>query len=263
VIEAGTSSAWYDPAHDGEGFMLEILDGNVAVMYWFTYNAAGAQDWYIAQGGIRGNRILFPELIQASGGKFGPDFDPDNVTRKVVGSASFIWSGCDSGAMDWLIDRGGDGRRQGRLNLQRLSSVMGLECGRPSFLPALQETRLSGSWYDPSHDGEGYVLEVLADRSVLVYWFSYDPQGERRWFFGIGEIVDEKLVFNDMYTTSGGIFGAEFDPDQVQLEAWGSLELELECDSGVARFTPVEAGFPNGTLDLTRLTWLRGLSCQP
>ena len=263
VIEAGTSSAWYDPAHDGEGFMLEILDRNVAVMYWFTYDAEGAQDWYIAQGEIRGNRILFPELLKASGGKFGPDFDPESVTRKTVGSASFIWSGCDSGAMDWLIDQDGDGRRQGRLNLQRLASVMGLECGRPSFQPVLQAAQLSGSWYDPSHDGEGYVVEVLADGRVLVYWFSYDPLGKRRWFFGIGDIVDEKLVFDQMYTTSGGIFGAEFDPDQVQLEPWGSLELELACDSGTARFTPVEAGFPGGTLNLTRLTYLRGLSCQP
>lgn len=99
VVEAGTSSAWYDPAHNGEGFMLEILSNNRAVMYWFTYNSQGDQDWYIAEGEIRGNRILFPEVIQASGGEFGPGFDPDNVTHEVVGSASFIWSGCDSGAM--------------------------------------------------------------------------------------------------------------------------------------------------------------------
>jgi hypothetical protein len=263
VIEAGTSSAWYDPAHDGEGFMLEILAGDMAVMYWFTYDDAGAQDWYVAQGEIRGNRILFPELIQTSGGVFGPDFDPDHVTRKVVGSASFIWSGCDSGAMDWLIDQDGNGRRHGRLKLHRLSSVMGMKCGAPSFPPEIPAGQLSGSWYDPSHDGEGYVLEILADRRVLVYWFSYDPQGKRRWFFGIGDVLEEKLVFNQMYTTFGGIFGAEFDPGQVQLETWGSLELELDCDSGIARFSPSEAGFPTGSLDLTRLTYLRGLSCQP
>jgi hypothetical protein len=263
VIEAGTSSAWFDPSHDGEGFMLEILAGNVAVMYWFTYDDAGAQDWYVAQGEIRGNRILFPELIKASGGKFGPDFDPASVTRKVVGSASFIWSGCDNGAMDWLIDQDGNGRRHGRLDLQRLSSVMGIECGRPSFPPEIEAGQLSGSWYDPSHDGEGFVLEVLTDRRVLVYWFSYDPQGNRRWFFGVGDVANGKLVFDQMYTSYGGIFGAEFDPDQVELETWGSLELELLCDSGVARFTPTESGFPSGTLNLSRLTYLQGLSCLP
>ncbi len=140
---------------------------------------------------------------------------------------------------------------------------MGMDCGRPAFPPEIEAGLLSGSWYDPSHSGEGYVLEVLADRRVLVYWFSYDPQGNRRWFFGVGEIVGGNLVFDEMHTTHGGIFGAGFDPDQVQLESWGSLELELECESGIARFTPTEAGFSQGTLNLTRLTFLRGLSCPP
>ena len=42
-------------------------------MYWFTYDKEGEQDWHIAEGEVRGNRILFPELIQASGGEFGPN----------------------------------------------------------------------------------------------------------------------------------------------------------------------------------------------
>jgi hypothetical protein len=262
VIEAGTSSAWYDPDRNGEGFMLEILSGNRAVMYWFTYDTEGRQDWYIAEGEIRGNRILFPELVQASGGEFGPGFDPGNVTRTVVGSASFIWSDCDNGEMDWLIDKDGNGRRQGRMNLQRLSRVMGIDCGMVSLPPEIDAGLLSGSWYDPSHSGEGYVLEVLIDQRVLVYWFSYDTEGNRRWFFGTGEIQDNRLVFSQLYTTLGGIFGVGFIPEDVQVEPWGSLELELNCESGVARFVPSEAGFPPGTLDLDRLTQLEGLSCQ-
>ncbi len=62
VLEAGMSSAWYDPTHNGEGFMLEILADKLAVMYWFTYDDMGKQDWYIAIGETRGNRIVFPEL---------------------------------------------------------------------------------------------------------------------------------------------------------------------------------------------------------
>jgi hypothetical protein len=263
VIEAGTSSAWYDTARSGEGFMLEILTDTIALMYWFTYNREGEQDWYMAQGEIRGNRILFPELVHVSGGEFGPDFDPGKVIRKVVGSASFIWSECDGGAMEWLIDRDGKGRRQGRMNLSRLTRVMGIDCGMVSLPPEIEEGRFSGSWYDPTHSGEGYVMEVLIDQQVLVYWFSYDPQGNNRWFFGVGEIMDGKILFNEMYTTLGGIFGDEFDPENVEVEPWGSLELELQCESGIARFTPSETGFPAGSLNLTRVTFLQGLSCEP
>jgi hypothetical protein len=262
VVEAGTSSAWYDTERNGEGFMLEILAENRAVMYWFTYNNEGDQDWYIGEGEIRGNRILFPQLMHVSGGEFGPGFDPDKVTRTVVGSASFIWSGCDNGVMDWLIDQDGKGRRHGRMSLQRLSSVMGIECGRPTLPPEIEQGLLSGSWHDPSHSGEGYVLEVLADQRALVYWFSFDQQGNRRWFYGAGEITDGKFVFSELSTTNGPGFGEFFNPMELQVFPWGSLELDLDCESGIARFSPSEAGFPAGTLNLTRLSMLDGLSCE-
>jgi hypothetical protein len=262
VIEAGTSSAWFDPSRSGEGFMLEILTANRAVMYWFTYDSEGEQDWYMAVGEIRGNRILFPELIQTSGGKFGGEFDPAEVSRTVVGSASFIWSGCDSGAMSWLIDRDGNKRRQGRMNLQRLTRIMGIDCGRPLLAPVREEAQLSGSWYDPAHSGEGIALEVLTDERILLFWFGYDPRGNRRWFFGTGEIKDGKLLFEEMFTTLGGVFGRDFDPGKVELQPWGSLVLNIACESGTVIFSPTEPGFSAGSLNLTRLTVLDGLHCE-
>lgn len=263
VIEPGTSSAWFDTERNGEGFMLEILAGARAVLYWFTYDDDGRQDWYVAEGEIHGNRILFAELLRVSGGEFGPGFDPDQVVRTVVGSARFIWSSCDSGAMDWVLDGAGagGGPRHGRMNLTRLSRVMGLDCGAPVAAPELEAGRLSGSWYDPSHSGEGYVLEVLADQRALVYWFSFDGAGARRWFFGTGAIDGGRLVFDDLYTTAGARFGAGFDPDDVALQDWGALVLDLDCAGGAARFEPTENGFPAGELSLVRLSRLLGLEC--
>jgi hypothetical protein len=164
--------------------------------------------------------------------------------------------------MNWVLDQDGNDHRHGTMMLQRLSRVMGMDCGRPMSLPVIMESQLSGSWYDPTHSGEGYVLEVLLDKSILVYWFSFDPLGNRRWFFGVGEIADGKLVFSELSTTRGPVFGAGYDAQQLIVEPWGSLELELVCDSGTARFTPTESGFPAGTLNLDRLTLLDGLSCD-
>lgn len=268
LVEPGISAAWYDPERDGEGFMLEVLPGNIAVMYWFTYDQSGQQDWYIASGEVRGNRMLFPELMSVSGGEFGPDFDPDKVVRTPVGTASFTWTSCDSGVMDWVIDGDGSPRRQGRMTLIRLTDLAAPACIGDSNPPVIPETipvpdsaLLSGSWYDPSHSGEGYVLQMLNNGQALVYWFSYDPEGNRRWFFGIGDMVEQRLIFNDMRTASGAMFGDGFDPEAVELAPWGSLELELGCDTGTARFQPAEEGFPAGELDLVRLTALDGLAC--
>lgn len=261
VVEAGTSSAWYDPGRDGEGFLLEILPQSRAVMYWFTYDDEGAQDWYVAEGEVRGNRILFDDLMRASGGVFGPEFDPDKVSFSPVGSAVFTWSSCSSGTMKWVIDRDGGDYRQGRMETRRLSDLMGLDCGAETQSSA-PEGGLSGSWYDPGHNGEGYVLEVLADGRALVYWFSYDTEGKRRWFFGLGSMEDGKLAFPEMLTSSGARFGDAFDPGDVSRDPWGSLELDLQCSGGKAVFAPTELGFPAGELDLVRLTAIDGLECD-
>ncbi len=256
VLQPGVSAAWYDPDHSGEGFMLEVLAGQRAVLYWFTYDAAGEQDWYIAIGEISGRHILFPELLRISGGEFGDGFDPDKVSETVVGSASFTWQDCESAQMDWFI-----GSDQGRQQLTRLSRVMGLDCGAAQLGPIREEAPLSGSWYDPSHAGEGYTLEVLNDSRVLVYWFSFDPAGKRRWFFGVGAIEQGKFVFDEMLTTRGGVFGEQFDPATVEGLPWGSLELTLSCAGGSASYQATEAGFGSGQLTLQRLSSLDGLQC--
>ncbi len=256
LLEAGMTSAWYDPTHNGEGFLLEMLANNLAVLYWFTYDSNGEQDWYIAVGEVRGNRIVFPSLLRVSGGEFGPGFDPSKVTEEVVGSASFIWSGCDQGNMSYQI-----GPQHGRMQLSRLTSLMGIECGNPQQAELPPEALLSGSWYDKTHSGEGYNVEVLIDGRVVVYWFSYDPEGKRRWFFGVGEIRDGKLVFDDIQTTSGGIFGPAFDPQSVVYKPWGSLELDLSCEGGTATYSSTEEGFGSGTLNVVRLTNIDELDC--
>ena len=46
--------------------------------------------------------------------------------------------------------------------------------------------RLSGTWFDPEHDGEGFVLEILEQGRAVVYWFSYDTKGRQRWMLSVG-----------------------------------------------------------------------------
>ena len=256
LLEPGITSSWYDPSHDGEGFQIEILANDRAVMYWYTYDSDGAQDWYVGSGDVRGNRIEFLKLYRVSGGEFGAGFDPEKVTREAVGSASFIWSGCDQGDMSYHI-----GAQNGRMQLSRITSLMGVDCGNVQLPPVREEAYLSGAWYDPTHDGEGYNIEVLVNNRVVVHWFSFDPEGNRRWFFGVGDIQDGKLVFTNLWTTNGGIFGPDFDPETVVLEPWGTLELDLSCNSGTATYNSSEEGFGSGTLNVIRLTSIDQLDC--
>jgi hypothetical protein len=263
TVEAGTSSIWVDPERHGEGFMLEILANQQALVYWFTYNDLGEQDWYYAVGEIRGNRVLFNELLQVENGHYGPGFDPAAVENIVVGSASFTWTSCAQGVMDWRLDDAAEGAsyRHGRMNLTRVTYVMGLGCDSPQGPPVLPEVRLSGTWADPTRASEGYSLEVLNDGRVLVYWFSFGPQSERRWFYNVGEIQGNKLVFDNLLTTHGPIFGDKNPLQSLVQTPWGKTELQLNCLTGTATYSSTEAGFAPGTMNLKRVTVLDGLDC--
>lgn len=257
LLVPGSSSAWYDTARSGEGFVIEVLSDTLAIAYFFTYDAAGEQDWYTMVGQIRGNRIVFPQVIRTSGGVFGPGFNPANVRNSVVGSASFTFASCESGWMDWTID----GAR-GHLQLSRLTRMLGLGCGAssPTTGPG---AGLSGSWYDTTRSGEGYVLEMLGTGGAIVYWFSYDPEGRRRWFFGTGDLVNGDVVFNNLLTTRGPLFGAGYNPASLVVSPWGTLTLDIDCAGGRSQYQSSVAGFGSGSLQLSRLTRIAGLGCTP
>ena len=64
-----------------------------------------------------------------------------------------------------------------------------------------------------------------------------------------------------MFTSSGGMFGPDFDPATVEFEPWGSLEMDLTCEGGTATYNSTEEGFGSGTLNLVRLTNIDQLPC--
>ena len=152
--------------------------------------------------------------------------------------------------------------RKGRFDLQRLSRVMGADCGKFLGPPVRVEALESGSWFNIDQSGHGFVIEVLAGSQVLVYWFSYDKEGNQAWFFGTGSIVGDELVIADTFQTRGPVFGPDFDPADVELIPWGEMRFDLSCLTGSVTYDGTAAGFGAASLDLSRLTHLAGLGCE-
>lgn len=125
--------------------------------------------------------------------------------------------------------------------------------------------KYSGSWYNPERDGEGFIVEVLdrpgsegVGNEIVVFWFTYDPDGNQAWMVGTGEIVGRKAQV-EFEATAGASFGTAFDPDDVERTRWGSLNLEfLNCESAFAEYG---GSFGSGQISLERLTGLEDLGC--
>lgn len=255
VIDASMSAAWPDFSQDKQGLLLEILDDNKASVYWFTYDNEGNQRYLNAVGDIQGNRIIFTELYETTGGRFSkPGFEQAFIN---AGQAEIIFSDCDQGRMDYTVDK-----LSGHLNLSRLTNLMGYACGLPKpGIPVREEMEISGAWVNTNSGNHGLVIEVLRDSQIVAYWFGYDDDGKQRWFFGVGQIEGEELVFAEMYTTSGGIFGKPATAAPADLLPWGTMRLQMKCVDGSLSFDASTGGMGTGQFSLNRLTFIKGATC--
>lgn len=123
---------------------------------------------------------------------------------------------------------------------------------------------ITGSWYDPARDGEGYNIEITGsslDPQVLVYFYTYDDAGNQMWLVGSGPADGDTAVV-PVVVTSGTVYGPDFDKDDVVRENWGTLTFKFDTkDTGsVERASTM--GFGTTTVDIDRLTYVTGLTCQ-
>ncbi len=111
------------------------------------------------------------------------------------------------------------------------------------------DRRFNGSWFQPDLNGQGVNLEVLeGSNEALLYWYTYDEAGNRRWFIAQGPIVNDRAQLQ-IYQTSGGRF---LQPDPVSVDPVGSAELSFStCNQGLFSF---ELEGQSGQMQLTRIT---------
>ncbi|MGV6851959.1 MAG: hypothetical protein ACWA5R_07255 [bacterium] len=256
-VNANMSGSWYDPTHNGEGWAVEVLDETTAVVYWFTYQTNGLeQAWFLGVGHIMDNRIVIDPASITQGGHFGPGFNPADVSSTEWGSIVLEFDSCDQGSMNYQSNEFG----QSQLNLERITSISGSSCTQPG---SSGFAGVSGSWYDPSHNGEGWVFEVLNDQQVIMYWFTYDDTGKQAWMLGVGNINGNQITFDAVSRPQGGVFGENYDPSAIVGESWGQVTIQLSsCSSGTLTYSSTDARFSSGELNMERITSLAGSSCQ-
>jgi hypothetical protein len=129
---------------------------------------------------------------------------------------------------------------------------------------------LTGSWYDKYLSGQGLNIEVIANNQVVVFFYTFDPEGNNVWVVGVGtqENVDQDSGFATipMYTTMGGKFPPLYDPSMITKTPWGTLTLHFtDCNSGQATWTidgGATQGYTDGQMPIVRITSIPGLTCS-
>ena len=160
------------------------------------------------------------------------------------------------------------------LEYTQLTQLAGTTCDNQT-----EFQQFSGAWYQPDNDGEGFVIEVLPDDRVLVYWFTYaaDGSGDQAWVMGDGEFLSSGVIVGpvpgapiatvhveDVHLPSGALFGDHFDPEAVELLPWGRFELEFTSEDEASIYWESDMEDFNGAGDyaLERLATPKLAECS-
>lgn len=267
-IGAAHSGAFFDTGRNGEGIFVEMLGGGLALVYVFTYTPDGkGQAWILGVGNVIGNSIVVDDMQITSGGIFGPGFDPDDVVRETWGGFSVNFPDCPGDIPGVMAFTGNEGMGYEPLltRASRITSIVacpGVKKAAFIYKTGI-DTSYSGSWFDPGHNGEGIILEVLNAITVVVQWFTYDDEGNQFWIQGVGTIDGKTVTVKEAFYTRGARWGSGFDPDDVERVDWGTITLTFSgCNTATMDYASVVAGFGSGTQDMSRITTLDGAACS-
>jgi hypothetical protein len=254
------SGLWFDPERDGEGFVIEHMEDGRFFVLWYTYDTDGSQMWLVGIGEREGDSVIV-EVQRTRGPRFGATYDPADLVREPWGALRLSFTACDSAHVDFLSGEAAYGR--GSYRLVQLARLNGTVCG--STPPADGVARLSGHFFDPQRDGEGftvYVVEGAEGPVPVLFWFTYDPAGNQAWLISIGELVGNRLVARGAVQPAGARWGRAFRPGDVERLPWGDLEIEFDgCGSASVSWTSSLPAYGSGGYDMVRLTRPAGLGC--
>jgi hypothetical protein len=125
AVDWSFSGAWYDPARDGEGFLLAVSgdDNPVATLTWYTYtnDGSGNQLWIIGSAPVLGETAIF-EMFHTEGTSFGSDFTSADVSKPYWGQIRVDFSDCNNIKATYNADVSGYG--QGVTTLKRLTPAL-------------------------------------------------------------------------------------------------------------------------------------------
>jgi hypothetical protein len=275
-IDPTLSGSWYNPARSGKGYTVMLLDNGLLMHYWFGYpDAADAsfddQVWSFQLVAPDGEFALPPPSLVPYGGRFRQGLAGGQVWAygnrhlefaRLADDILNVYSGWAMGGRHIGIDPPPPPIRE-RFDHQRITRLAGARCDDQSSFQGY-----SGAWYNPDVDGEGFIVEVLPNDQVVIYWFTFTPDGSgsQAWMIGDGIIssldpilqttLQPEAVIEDMttYRPVGGRLGPDFDAGEVVMTDWGRLDFDFYSeDVGHVSWESTDPDFGSGDYPIERL----------
>lgn len=278
-LEAETSARnagiWFDPNLVGEGFYVEPLPDNQAIVSGYSYPAlgdGGEQLWWVGIGRIDGNGISVPDIALYRGPRF-QNFQTGDLRAQGFGSAELLFTNRSTAEIRLNVPG-----RYGLPNRTLARLTEHAEYTGPVILPIpnVQSFSLAGIYVAPSRTGEGLILHHMPvqngnnvqQRDFLI-WYTFDNEGDPMWLvgerdqpMGMGPGLGINRYHFSLGRPVGTFYPPNFNPGQIQTQPFGTVELEnTNCSQMRVRFDARAGGFGQGEFLADRVTATRNSPC--
>ncbi len=111
---------------------------------------------------------------------------------------------------------------------------------------------LTGSWFNPVLNHQGFMLEVVPSTGqVVIYWMTFEPgSGDPQWMVAVGQLHGRRAVLEFLQPEGGDFVGSK----EASLNEWGDAELIFNsCTEASLEFFSGIGGV-EGAIELLRLT---------
>lgn len=130
---------------------------------------------------------------------------------------------------------------------------------------------LNGAWYNPATDGQGFMIEVYPDLSLIhLAWYTFDTtfadgnetavvgEPNHRWLTATGEFNGSSAEMT-VYLTQGGIFNQD---NLVTDTETGTINIDFDgCRFATLDYELTDSGL-SGSIDLSRVSESNVALCQ-
>jgi uncharacterized delta-60 repeat protein len=214
---------WNSPAGTESGWGINFAQqGDVIFATWFTYDPAGKPWWLSAtlnKVGSDPDTYAGP-LVETRGPAFGAaPFDPNLVTRTVVGSATVTFDGVDQGRFGYDVKGTQQTKTITRMVFRTLPTC--IYGPQPDFVAG---TNYQDLWWVAGGAESGWGISLAHQGDVIfATWFTYDFDGTPLWLSMTAFNARPGVYSGDLIRTRGPAFSATpFDPALVTRTVAGS-----------------------------------------
>ena len=143
----------------------------------------------------------------------------------------------------------------------------GTGSGSGDFMGDFMVTRhFTGAWSQVDQESQGLNLEVIDQwddsRRSVAYWYTYGTDRKTAWYLGIGDLVEDQIVY-ELYDSTDVGFMQDAEPDDDSIQSIGTMTIVFDsCDSGTATFETNHAEVGNGSFNIERVSAIMNTHCS-